>query len=135
MEFKALISSIRDAARHIIELSPQIPSEAVVMLKNISNDNFLLNFIATDETMVALHEADPRGPTWIPVLDAIGDDPVFTAFATSGATGQFMPNVPEMGAVWDPLGNQLLAVRQGTTDATTAMTQAAEQVRNAIAGG
>jgi maltose-binding protein MalE len=96
---------------------------------------FLLNFIATDETMVALHEADPRGPTWIPVLDAIGDDPVFTAFATSGATGQFMPNVPEMGAVWDPLGNQLLAVRQGTTDATTAMTQAAEQVRNAIAGG
>ena len=96
---------------------------------------FLLNFIATDETMVALHEADPRGPTWIPVLDAIGDDPVFTAFATSGATGQFMPNVPEMGAVWDPLGNQLLAVRQGTTDATTAMTQAAEQVRNAIAEG
>ncbi len=65
---------------------------------------FLLNFIATDETMVALHEADPRGPTWIPVLDAIGDDPVFTAFATSGATGQFMPNVPEMGAVWDPTG-------------------------------
>ncbi|MDX2135693.1 MAG: endopeptidase La [Saprospiraceae bacterium] len=48
MEFKALISSIRDAARHIIELSPQIPSEAVVMLKNISNDNFLLNFIASN---------------------------------------------------------------------------------------
>jgi ATP-dependent Lon protease len=48
MEFKAMISSIRDAARHIIELSPQIPSEAVVMLKNISNDNFLLNFIASN---------------------------------------------------------------------------------------
>ena len=48
MEFKALISSIRDAARHIIELSPQIPSEAVVMLKNISNDNFLLNFISSN---------------------------------------------------------------------------------------
>jgi maltose-binding protein MalE len=96
---------------------------------------FLLNFIATDETMVALHEADPRGPTWIPVLDAIGDDPVFTAFATSGAEGQFMPNVPEMGSVWDPLGNQLLAVRQGSSDAQTAMTQAAEQVRTAIAGG
>jgi ATP-dependent Lon protease len=48
LEFRALISSIRDAARHIIELSPQIPSEAVVMLKNISNDNFLLNFIASN---------------------------------------------------------------------------------------
>ncbi len=48
LEFRALISSIRDAAKHIIELSPQIPSEAVVMLKNITNDNFLLNFIASN---------------------------------------------------------------------------------------
>ena len=48
LEFRALISSIRDSARHIIELSPQIPSEAVVMLKNITNDNFLLNFIASN---------------------------------------------------------------------------------------
>lgn len=48
MEFKAIISSIRDSARHIIELSPQIPSEAAVMLRNISNDNFLLNFIASN---------------------------------------------------------------------------------------
>lgn len=48
LEFKALLSSVRDAAKHIIELSPQIPSEAVVMLKNINNDNFLLNFIASN---------------------------------------------------------------------------------------
>jgi ATP-dependent Lon protease len=48
LEFRALISSIRDAAKQIIELSPQIPSEAVVMLKNINNDNFLLNFIASN---------------------------------------------------------------------------------------
>jgi ATP-dependent Lon protease len=48
MEFKAAISSIRDSAKHIIELSPQIPSEAAVMLGNINNDNFLLNFIASN---------------------------------------------------------------------------------------
>ncbi|MBK8922003.1 MAG: endopeptidase La [Saprospirales bacterium] len=48
LEFRALLSSIRDAAKHIIELSPQIPSEAVVMLKNITNDNFLLNFISSN---------------------------------------------------------------------------------------
>lgn len=48
MEFRALLSSIRDSAKQIIELSPQIPSEAVVMLKNIQNDNFLLNFIASN---------------------------------------------------------------------------------------
>ncbi|MDX2281960.1 MAG: endopeptidase La [Saprospiraceae bacterium] len=48
LEFRAMISSVRDAAKQIIELSPQIPSEAVVMLKNINNDNFLLNFIASN---------------------------------------------------------------------------------------
>ena len=48
LEFRALISSIRDDAKQIIELSPQIPSEAVVMLKNITNENFLLNFIASN---------------------------------------------------------------------------------------
>jgi len=95
---------------------------------------FLLNFIATDETMLALHEADPRGPTWLPTLEAIADDPVFSAFGASGAVGQFMPNVPEMGAVWEPLGNQLLAVRQGQSDAAAAMTAAAEQVRTAVGG-
>lgn len=48
LEFRALISTVRDAARNIIELSPQIPSEAVVMLRNINNDSFLLNFIAAN---------------------------------------------------------------------------------------
>ncbi len=48
LEFRALLSSIRDTARQIIELSPQIPSEAVVMLKNITSDNFLLNFVASN---------------------------------------------------------------------------------------
>ncbi|MEZ4926472.1 MAG: endopeptidase La [Saprospiraceae bacterium] len=58
MEFKALISSVRDSAKQIIELSPQIPSEAVVMLKNINNDNFLLNFIASNLGIPVNHKQD-----------------------------------------------------------------------------
>ncbi len=58
LEFKALISSVRDSAKQIIELSPQIPSEAVVMLKNINNDNFLLNFIASNLGIQISHKQD-----------------------------------------------------------------------------
>jgi len=47
-EFKVAISSIRDLAKSIIELSPQIPTEAVMMLQNIKNDNFLLSFISSN---------------------------------------------------------------------------------------
>ncbi len=48
LEFEAIVSSILDLARDIIELSPNIPQEALVMLKNINNHNFLLNFIASN---------------------------------------------------------------------------------------
>jgi ATP-dependent Lon protease len=48
MEFEALISSISDYARRIIELSPTIPAEANLVLRNISNHYFLLNFIASN---------------------------------------------------------------------------------------
>lgn len=48
LEFEALISSILERAQQIIELSPNIPSEANMMLKNIQNSSFLLNFIASN---------------------------------------------------------------------------------------
>ena len=48
LEFDAIIASIKDIAQQIIELSPQLPSEAVVMLKNINNGAFLLNFITSN---------------------------------------------------------------------------------------
>lgn len=48
LEFEALIASILDLAKQIIELSPNIPSEAMVMLRNINNSGFLLNFISSN---------------------------------------------------------------------------------------
>lgn len=46
--FDALISTLKDLAKEIIEKSNQIPSEAALMLKGIKNDVFLVNFIATN---------------------------------------------------------------------------------------
>lgn len=48
LTFEATISSITDQAQSIIELSPNIPNEANVMVKNIQNPSFLLNFIASN---------------------------------------------------------------------------------------
>jgi ATP-dependent Lon protease len=48
LEFEALVATITDKARQIIQLSPQIPSEAVVMIKNINHPSFLINFIASN---------------------------------------------------------------------------------------
>ncbi len=48
VQFEAIISTIRDTSKKIIELSPHIPSEAVMMLQNIKSPGFLLNFIASN---------------------------------------------------------------------------------------
>lgn len=48
MEFNATVSSIKDLAKKIIDLSPRIPSEAVIMLDNIKTPHFLINFIASN---------------------------------------------------------------------------------------
>lgn len=47
-EFNAYIASIRELATQIIQLSPNIPSEAAVILTNIENPAFLLHFIASN---------------------------------------------------------------------------------------
>jgi ATP-dependent Lon protease len=48
MEFKAVIKSVREVASEIIQLSPMMPPEAKVVLKNITNDTFLLNFLSSN---------------------------------------------------------------------------------------
>lgn len=48
IEFNAIMSTVRDFSKKIVELSPNIPSEANMMLQNIKNNGFLLNFIASN---------------------------------------------------------------------------------------
>jgi len=48
MEFQAILKSVREVASMIINLSPNIPGEANVALKNINNDVFLLNFLSSN---------------------------------------------------------------------------------------
>ncbi|MGE5357088.1 MAG: endopeptidase La [Deltaproteobacteria bacterium] len=48
MEFLATIEAIKEKARKIVELSPQIPNEAIIMLENVKSNIFLLNFLASN---------------------------------------------------------------------------------------
>lgn len=47
-EFKAQVSTIKDLATQIIQLSPNIPTEASIVLKNIENPTFLVNFVSSN---------------------------------------------------------------------------------------
>ena len=47
-EYDAMISSMKDIAERIIQLSPNIQLETGMMLKNIESHSFLIHFIATN---------------------------------------------------------------------------------------
>lgn len=48
IEMDALISTLRDLATNIVRMSPNIPSEAAIVVKNIESSEFLVHFIASN---------------------------------------------------------------------------------------
>ncbi len=46
-ELDAIAGSIKDAALHVIKLSPHLPQEAAFAIKNIEGHSFLINFISS----------------------------------------------------------------------------------------
>jgi maltose-binding protein MalE len=89
---------------------------------------FLLDFANTEETMLALFEAQPRAPAYTPAFEAVADDPVVAGFGEAGANGEPIPNIPEMGAVFTPWSDAYVLISQGT-DPQQAFTDAADQIR------
>jgi ATP-dependent Lon protease len=47
-DFKAMVGSIKELAGQIIQLSPNMPSEASIILKNIENPAFLIHFVSSN---------------------------------------------------------------------------------------
>lgn len=50
-DFAAYVSNIKDLANEIIQLSPNIPSEASVILRNVENPSFLIHFVSSNLTI------------------------------------------------------------------------------------
>jgi maltose-binding protein MalE len=108
------------------------------MISQFSQDpllaqTFLQEYIANEESMQAIFDADPRPSAFLPVREAI-EDPDLAAFAAAGENGLPMPAIPEMSAVWTAWGNALTFIGQQSEDPAVAFQQAAEQIRNTIAG-
>jgi len=93
---------------------------------------FLTEFVATDDTMLAFYEADPRVPAYIPALEKM-DDPDLQAIAAAGENAQPMPAIPEMGKVWGDWGNALTFILNGEKTPEEAYTFAQEAIVAAIA--
>lgn len=97
--------------------------------KQLLAEAFLLDFIATDDGMQALFDADPRPPAWLNVDTST--DPNLGAFAAAGVNAVAMPAIPEMGAVWGPSNNMLTAISTGS-DPAEAVASGVAQIQQAV---
>ncbi|MFW6071633.1 MAG: sugar ABC transporter substrate-binding protein [Candidatus Bipolaricaulota bacterium] len=99
--------------------------------KVLANE-FLKSYIATDEAMTLIYEENERPPAYIPTLDKVEEEPVVSAFSESARVGVPMPNIPEMGAVWENLGNQLQLISQQKQEPKAAMEDTVEIIKQSI---
>jgi len=93
--------------------------------------SFLTEFVATEEAMMALYEADPRGSAYLPAAAMI-EDPYLQGIAEAGENAVPMPAIPEMGKVWGDWGNALTFIFDGSKTPEEAYTFAQEAIVAAI---
>ncbi|WP_402469365.1 sugar ABC transporter substrate-binding protein [Isoptericola aurantiacus] len=65
----------------------------------LAND-FLVNYLSTEDAQTALFEAGGRPPALTAAADAASSDPIVAGFREVGAEAVPMPSIPEMGSVW-----------------------------------
>jgi arabinogalactan oligomer/maltooligosaccharide transport system substrate-binding protein len=93
---------------------------------------FVTNNLTAPELAVALYQAEPRPPALTAALDQVkGSDPDLEKFLAAGASGDILPAIPAMAAVWDPFGKAAAAV-VGGADPKTAVPAAAKAIAGQI---
>ncbi|HKE15212.1 MAG TPA: maltose ABC transporter substrate-binding protein [Kofleriaceae bacterium] len=81
---------------------------------------FVSNHLTTPDLAVALYKAEPRPPALTAALEQVkGEDPDVEKFLKAGESGDILPAIPAMAAVWDPFGKAAAAVVGGADPKTT----------------
>jgi arabinogalactan oligomer/maltooligosaccharide transport system substrate-binding protein len=100
---------------------------------------FLLNYVNTAETSMALFDAQPRVPALTAVAEEVASDPIVAGFQEAGAAsaeapaGGTLPNIKEMAAVWEAWENAYVQIFNGN-DPATALQDAQATVEGLIGG-
>ncbi|WP_025025418.1 sugar ABC transporter substrate-binding protein [Caldalkalibacillus mannanilyticus] len=94
-------------------------------------------FITSEEMLLKRFEMTGQLPPRTALLDnpTIKEDEVSSAFLVQAIHAVPMPNIPEMPAVWTPMGTALSVIWNDNADPQTALDQAVKQIEEAIKAG
>ena len=95
-------------------------------------NEFVVNYLGTEEVAQQLYDAGGRAPALTSVSESVSDDPIVAGFAEVGANGSPIPNIPAMAAVWEEWGNAQGAIVLQRGDPVELWTTMADKVRENI---
>ncbi|QPZ39025.1 sugar ABC transporter substrate-binding protein [Paramicrobacterium chengjingii] len=100
----------------------------------LAANEFLTNYIGTKDVQVELYNVGKRPPALTAAFEEVSSDPTTAAFGEVGAAGVPMPNIPEMGSVWQFWGVTEADIINGKGDPAELWTTMTSDIRSAIEG-
>ena len=97
----------------------------------LAND-FLVNYLSTEEAQTALFEAGGRPPALTAAADAASSDPIVAGFREVGADAVPMPSIPEMGSVWAFWGVTEAGIISGKAEPAEAWNKMISDIEGAL---
>jgi arabinogalactan oligomer/maltooligosaccharide transport system substrate-binding protein len=93
---------------------------------------FATTYLTLKEVQVAYYQAEPRRPALLEAIDEVETtDPDIAKFQAASEGGTILPAIPQMGSVWEPIGEAEAASVKGNAVAG-AHGSAAQSIRDAI---
>ena len=107
--------------------------QGVLMNEFSQNQADAANFakwITRSDAQIALAEANSRIPTSQEAATAVADDPILSGFIEAYRDAEPMPNIPEMGQVWQPMADALTALLENAnSDPAQVLAGAVSQIQ------
>lgn len=115
------------------EFSGFMGVQGILMNQFCENKTAAANFakwITRPDAQVELAQLSGRIPSSQAAAQEMADDPVISGFAAALANAVPMPNIPEMGNVWGPMGDALaLILDNPDSNVSDALSGAVQQIR------
>lgn len=87
-------------------------------------------WLSRRDAQISMARLSGRIPASVSALEVVVDDPIIAGFGEALLTSEPMPNIPEMGAVWTPMGNALAVLSDDpAANVTDLLEQAVRQIK------
>jgi len=87
-------------------------------------------WLSRRDAQISMARLSGRIPASVSALEVVVDDPIIAGFGQALLTSEPMPNIPEMGAVWGPMGNALTVLSDDpAADPAAVLDQAVRQIK------